>query len=164
MKLEQCLHNATLGNMVALFADALLASYRRAIESVAAARGDIGAAALRLAAIWRAGGRLVYLGAGSSGLAAAADAAELPGTFGLDESRIAIILAGGATPVEQKRRVQARDPTGHRVHRAHDLRQRPRGQLAVVVERVLLVGADHLGIPADGIVFDLEHRQPGRHR
>src|SRR5258708_18036646 len=80
----------------ALFTDALLASYRRAIESVAAARGDIGAAALRLAAIWRAGGRLVYLGAGSSGLAAAADAAELPGTFGLDESHIAIILPGGA--------------------------------------------------------------------
>jgi N-acetylmuramic acid 6-phosphate etherase len=79
----------------AVFADALLASYRRAIESVAAARGDIVAAALRLAAIWRAGGRLIYAGAGSSGLAAAADAAELPGTFGLDESRIAIILAGG---------------------------------------------------------------------
>ena len=77
------------------FADALLASYRRAIESVAAARGDIGAAALRLAAIWRAGGRLIYAGAGSSGLAAASDAAELPGTFGLDESRIAIVLAGG---------------------------------------------------------------------
>jgi N-acetylmuramic acid 6-phosphate etherase len=78
-----------------LFADALLASYRRAIESVAAARGDIRAAALRLAAIWRAGGRLVYAGAGSSGLAAAEDAAELPGTFGLDQSRIAIVLAGG---------------------------------------------------------------------
>jgi N-acetylmuramic acid 6-phosphate etherase len=78
-----------------LFADALLASYRRAIESVAAARDDIRAAAVHLAAIWRAGGRLVYVGAGSSGLAAAADAAELPGTFGLDESHIAIILAGG---------------------------------------------------------------------
>jgi len=79
----------------ALFADALLESYRRAIESVAAACADIRAAALRLAAIWRAGGRLVYVGAGSSGLAAAEDAAELPGTFGLDESRIAIVLAGG---------------------------------------------------------------------
>jgi N-acetylmuramic acid 6-phosphate etherase len=79
----------------ARFADALLASYRRAIESVAAASGDMRAAALRLAAIWRAGGRLVYAGAGSSGLAAAEDAAELPGTFGLDESRIAIVLAGG---------------------------------------------------------------------
>jgi len=79
----------------ALFADALLVSYRRAIESVVAASGDIRAAALRLAAIWRAGGRLIYAGAGSSGLAAAEDAAELPGTFGLDESRIAIVLAGG---------------------------------------------------------------------
>src|SRR6266702_1037296 len=79
----------------AVFADALLASYRQAIESVTAARGDIRSAALRLAAIWRAGGRLVYVGAGSSGLAAASDAAELPGTFGLDESRIAIVLAGG---------------------------------------------------------------------
>src|ERR1700682_1539041 len=41
----------------ALFADALLASYRRAIESVAAARIDIRAAAHRPAAIWRAGGQ-----------------------------------------------------------------------------------------------------------
>ena len=81
----------------ALFADALLASYRRAIESVAAASGEIRAAALRLATIWRAGGRLIYAGAGSSGLAAAEDAAELPGTFGLDDSRIAIVLAGGTT-------------------------------------------------------------------
>jgi N-acetylmuramic acid 6-phosphate etherase len=79
----------------ALFAEALLASYRRAIESVAAACGDIRTAALRLAAIWRAGGRLIYAGAGSSGLAAAEDAAELPGTFGLDKGRIAIVLAGG---------------------------------------------------------------------
>jgi N-acetylmuramic acid 6-phosphate etherase len=79
----------------ALFAEALLASYRRAIESVAAACGDIRTAALRLAAIWRAGGRLIYAGAGSSGLAAAEDAAELPGTFGLDQGRIAIVLAGG---------------------------------------------------------------------
>src|SRR5258708_39256395 len=84
-----------LPNDEALFADALLASYRRAIESVAAARDDIGAAALRLAALWRAGGRLIYVGAGSSGLLAAADAAELPGTFGLDQSHSASNLDGG---------------------------------------------------------------------
>lgn len=80
----------------AMFADAMLTSYRRAIASVAAASRDIRAAALRLAAVWRAGGRLVYAGAGSSGLAAAEDAAELPGTFGLDQSRIAIVLPGGS--------------------------------------------------------------------
>jgi N-acetylmuramic acid 6-phosphate etherase len=79
----------------AAFTESMLASYRRAFASVAAASGDIRAAALRLAAIWREGGRLVYAGAGSSGLAAAEDAAELPGTFGLDESRIAIVLPGG---------------------------------------------------------------------
>jgi N-acetylmuramic acid 6-phosphate etherase len=79
----------------AAFTEAVLASYRQAIASVAAASSDIRAAALRLAAIWREGGRLVYAGAGSSGLAAAEDAAELPGTFGLDESRIAIVLPGG---------------------------------------------------------------------
>lgn len=81
----------------AMFAAAMLASYRRAIASVAAASGELRTAALRLAAIWRAGGRLIYAGAGSSGLAAAEDAAELPGTFGLDESRIAIVLPGGTT-------------------------------------------------------------------
>lgn len=80
----------------AMFADAMLASYRRAIASVAIVSRDIRTAALRLAAIWRAGGRLVYAGAGSSGLAAAEDAAELPGTFGLDQSRIAIVLPGGS--------------------------------------------------------------------
>jgi N-acetylmuramic acid 6-phosphate etherase len=78
-----------------LFADAMLASYRRAIESVTAASDEICTAAVHLAALWRAGGRLIYAGAGSSGLAAASDAAELPGTFGLDENRIAIVLAGG---------------------------------------------------------------------
>ncbi|WP_298873918.1 N-acetylmuramic acid 6-phosphate etherase [uncultured Bradyrhizobium sp.] len=80
----------------AMFADAMLVSYRRAIASVAAVSTDIRTAALRLATIWRSGGRLVYVGAGSSGLAAAEDAAELPGTFGLDQGRIAIVLPGGA--------------------------------------------------------------------
>src|SRR5258707_10005363 len=82
----------------ALFTDALLASYRRAIESVAAARGDIGAAALRLAAIWRAGGRLVYLGAGSSRPAAAAGAAQPPRTLRPHQNPHPIILPRGAPP------------------------------------------------------------------
>ena len=73
---------------------ALLASYRRAIECVAAAEGDIRAAASRLADRWERGGRCIYLGAGAAGLIAAEDAAELPGTFGLDRRRIPVILAG----------------------------------------------------------------------
>ena len=73
---------------------ALLASYRRAVESVEAAEGDIRAAALHLADRWERGGRWIYLGAGAAGLIAAEDAAELPGTFGLDRRRIPVILAG----------------------------------------------------------------------
>jgi N-acetylmuramic acid 6-phosphate etherase len=77
------------------FSGALLASYRRAVECVAAAEGEIRAAALLLADRWERGGRCIYLGAGAAGLIAAEDAAELPGTFGLDRRRIAVILAGG---------------------------------------------------------------------
>ncbi len=74
---------------------ALLASYRRAIDCVAAVEVEIRAAATRLADRWERGGRCIYLGAGAAGLNAAEDAAELPGTFGLDRRRIAVILAGG---------------------------------------------------------------------
>jgi len=74
---------------------ALLASYRRAIECVAAVEVEIRAAASRLADRWERGGRCIYLGAGAAGLIAAEDAAELPGTFGLDRRRIAVVLAGG---------------------------------------------------------------------
>lgn len=43
----------------------------------------------------RAGGRLYYVGAGSSGLMAAADAVELGGTFGVAQDRVRILMAGG---------------------------------------------------------------------
>ena len=41
-------------------------------------------------------GRLIYAAAGSSGLMAMADAAELGGTFGISPDRIVIMMAGGA--------------------------------------------------------------------
>lgn len=43
----------------------------------------------------RGGGRLIYAGAGSSGLMAMADALELSGTYGLDPHRVVILMAGG---------------------------------------------------------------------
>ena len=77
------------------FAFALLASQRRAVEAVERAKNEITAAAMTVADCWKRGGRLVYLGAGSSGLIAAQDGAELPGTFGFDAARIVLLLAGG---------------------------------------------------------------------
>lgn len=43
----------------------------------------------------QAGGRLVYAGAGSSGLIAMVDALELPGTYGLSPQSVITLLAGG---------------------------------------------------------------------
>ncbi len=43
-----------------------------------------------------AGGRLVYVGAGTSGRLALVDAAEVPPTFGVAEDRVVALIAGGA--------------------------------------------------------------------
>jgi N-acetylmuramic acid 6-phosphate etherase len=43
----------------------------------------------------RAGGRLLFAGAGTSGRLAWAEAAELAGTFGLDPARVRAVVAGG---------------------------------------------------------------------
>lgn len=44
---------------------------------------------------WAAGGRLILVGAGTSGRVAAAEAAECPPTFGTDPERIVAVIAGG---------------------------------------------------------------------
>ena len=75
--------------------EALIAGQRRAVECVAAEAQALEAAAKRVAAALRAGGRLVYLGAGSSGLIAMQDGLELPGTFGLSEERIRFVTPNG---------------------------------------------------------------------
>ncbi|HRJ27519.1 MAG TPA: N-acetylmuramic acid 6-phosphate etherase [Fimbriimonadaceae bacterium] len=49
----------------------------------------------KVAEAYLAGGRIVYVGAGTSGRIAAADAAEMPPTFGIPEDRFIAILAGG---------------------------------------------------------------------
>ena len=56
---------------------------------------QIAAAAELIADRMRAGGRLLFAGAGTSGRLAMAEAAELPGTFGLDRSQVESRVAGG---------------------------------------------------------------------
>ena len=73
----------------------LLASQKQAVEAVAACAEAIGRAAQAIGERLRAGGRLVYIGAGSSGLIALQDGAELPGTFGLNSDRIVFVIPGG---------------------------------------------------------------------
>jgi Predicted sugar phosphate isomerase len=79
---------------------ALLAKGQQAAsQAVDAAIPEISKAADLVAASLRAGRKLVYAGAGSAGLMAAADAMELPGTYGISPDRIAILLAGGLPQV-----------------------------------------------------------------
>jgi N-acetylmuramic acid 6-phosphate etherase len=77
---------------------ALVEDQLRATRCVAAAADALAAAAEVAAAALRAGGRLIYLGAGASGCLAVQDGAELPGTFGLDRARVAFVSPGG-TPL-----------------------------------------------------------------
>ncbi|CCE98196.1 N-acetylmuramic acid-6-phosphate etherase [Sinorhizobium fredii HH103] len=74
----------------------LLASGQQAAaKSVDGAIEAISAAAAIAADALSAGGKLAYAGAGSSGLMAMADALELPGTYGIAQDQIVVLLAGG---------------------------------------------------------------------
>ncbi len=53
-------------------------------------------AAERIAAVFAAGGRTVFLGAGTSGRIALQEAAELPPTFGVPQEAFTVMAAGGA--------------------------------------------------------------------
>jgi len=71
----------------------------RAVSAVGDALGSIAKAAQALARALSNGHRLIYVGAGSSGLIAIQDGAELPGTFGIDPQRIVFLTAGGIDAV-----------------------------------------------------------------
>src|SRR5690606_34241535 len=72
-----------------------------AIAAVQAAAGQIAAAIDRAAERLSRGGRLIYLGAGTSGRLAALDAAELLPTFGWPAERAIAFMAGGRGALEQ---------------------------------------------------------------
>ena len=75
---------------------ALLSSaQQQAAKAVDGALDAIALASSIAAEAVTSGNKLVYAGAGSSGLMAMADALELPGTFSIPKSRIAILVAGG---------------------------------------------------------------------
>lgn len=74
----------------------LHAGDREAVRAVGRALDDIADLSDLAAAALAAGGRLVYVGAGTSGRLGALDAAECPPTFGVAPSRVIALVAGGA--------------------------------------------------------------------
>lgn len=75
--------------------DAMIDGQFAAVAAVRAARRSILEAALAMEARLREGGRLVYVGAGTSGRLAVQDGAELMPTFGWPAERLLLLLAGG---------------------------------------------------------------------
>jgi N-acetylmuramic acid 6-phosphate etherase len=79
--------------------------------AVAAAAGQIAATIDATADSLRRGGRLIYVGAGSSGRIAALDASECESTFSTPRGKVVSLLAGGgkASPLEQEAAEDDRD-------------------------------------------------------
>jgi len=75
--------------------DLLNAEDRRVPEAVRAARAEIADTIEIVVAAFRAGGRLIYVGAGTSGRLGTLDAAECPPTFGTPRGMVVGVIAGG---------------------------------------------------------------------
>src|SRR5204862_214727 len=75
--------------------DAMVEGQFAAVAAVHAARPALEGAALAIEERLRAGGRLVYVGAGTSGRLAVQDGAELMPTFSWPLERLLLVMAGG---------------------------------------------------------------------
>lgn len=74
--------------------DRLISGQEHVTAVVRAASAPLARSAELLAAVYENGGRIVLVGAGTSGRVAAMEVAELPGTFGVDPARFAARVAG----------------------------------------------------------------------
>lgn len=98
-------------------------------ESVARALPQIARAIDVAAAALRRGGRLIYVGAGTSGRIAALDAAECPPTFDTDPRSVQFIMAGGFKALAAASEISEDDAEAGRAEMA---RRKP-GKLDVVI-------------------------------
>src|SRR5947209_855970 len=85
------------------------------------AEESIAVAIEKAAETFQRGGRVIYLGSGTSGRTAAADAAEMPPTFGIDPSNFVAIVSGGPLATDQAVEDAEDDPHGA-IEALNDLR------------------------------------------
>jgi N-acetylmuramic acid 6-phosphate etherase len=76
--------------------DAMIAGQEHVTAVVRSAAPALARGAELIAGAFVAGGRILLVGAGTSGRLAAMEAAELPGTFGIPENRVAARVAGAS--------------------------------------------------------------------
>lgn len=79
-----------------------------------AAIGDIAPLVERAAAGMRGGGRLIYVGAGTSGRLGVLDASEIPPTFHCEPGQVVGIIAGGDSALRNSSEGMEDDPNGAR--------------------------------------------------
>ncbi|MCA9429936.1 MAG: N-acetylmuramic acid 6-phosphate etherase [Candidatus Omnitrophica bacterium] len=77
------------------FLDLMQAEDQRALAALESVREPLAEMIERLAQSFRKGGRLFYVGAGTSGRLGMLDATECPPTFGVPDTMVQAILAGG---------------------------------------------------------------------
>ena len=75
--------------------DLINAEDRSVAEAVGEVRGAIAAVVDLVVETFRNGGRLIYIGAGTSGRLGVLDASEMPSTFGTDPTLVQGVIAGG---------------------------------------------------------------------
>lgn len=109
-------HNARSAQLDALSVDEAFdlmnAEDRRIAEAVAAAKPQIVAAIGLVVQALRRGGRLIYVGAGTSGRLGVLDAAECPPTFLSDPQQVQGVIAGGDAALRRSVEQAEDDPDG----------------------------------------------------
>jgi N-acetylmuramic acid 6-phosphate etherase len=108
--------------------DLINAEDRTVAGAVAAAAPDLASFIDAAAPGFLAGGRLVYVGAGTSGRLGVLDASECPPTFQTDPSRVVGLIAGGDAALRRSSEGREDDPAGARDELAA-LRLTPRDTL-----------------------------------
>ena len=94
--------STNLGEMSGAEIAALFADEEQCVaEALRACADDLGAAIELVATALKSGGRLFYVGAGTSGRLGVLDASEIPPTFGASPELVQAIIAGGVTALHR---------------------------------------------------------------
>lgn len=102
------LHRQSIGDLVSLFNR----EDRAVLDALDAARPALTAFLEAAEPRWLAGGRLIYLGAGTSGRLGVLDASECPPTFQSPPERVIGIIAGGESALRKSSEGKEDDPSG----------------------------------------------------
>ena len=92
--------------------DLIIDDHRAVADAAAAARPALDSFIEKLVPRLRAGGRLIYIGAGTSGRLGVLDATECPPTFRSEPSQVVGVIAGGDNALRRSSEAKEDDPQG----------------------------------------------------